>query len=75
MYEEIDLPRDSYPGYCDDMDNLVYCPGCDQAVVFGNTYTSRRYFYNGGVFGIPVCPACHKKEWKDEIRYRKDKET
>lgn len=65
-YEAVIIPEiPPQPGVCFDMDYMIHCPNCKKAVTFGESYTSRRWFFRPGVFGMYVCPACHEEEWND----------
>lgn len=62
--QSVDLKPGIYVAYSDDMEAITTCPGCGNKVKFGETYTSKEYFFPSGVFGMNVCEECHRKEYK-----------
>jgi len=51
--------------YEDDMGAEVVCPNCKRTILFGDSYTSNKYFTIQGGFGYAVCHDCYNKELFD----------
>ena len=53
------------------METIINCASCRNAVKFGNCYTSRTIHSPHG-FGYPVCEDCYNEEFeKERKRYEK----
>lgn len=45
-----------------DKESMVTCPGCGRRVMYGNCFTSKRFYTSDGLWAFSVCPVCHGKE-------------
>ena len=45
-----------------DKESMVTCPGCGRRVMYGNCFTSKRFYTSDGLLAFSVCPVCHGKE-------------
>lgn len=62
---DVNLP-DGVETFSFDMDKKVVCSGCHTSMLFGNGYTSHKYFTPKG-FGYCVCAACYELEHKEGL--------
>ena len=73
-YESHSYPDDwKVSFFCADMDELVNCACCGKELPYMDTYTSRELYDCSGIFGMAVCPECHKAEWEREKERRNRK--
>lgn len=59
-YSDVEVP-DGCSCYEDDMDAIVTCAGCGKSVKFDSSYTSRRFYLSGYIWGLAVCPSAMKR--------------
>lgn len=51
------------------LDELAVCASCGKELPYGDCYTSLEYFDKSGMFGLCVCPKCHKSEVYRDLEY------
>lgn len=50
--------------YSEDMNQIIACRDCGKEIAYGEAFTSRKHFNQGG-FGFCVCESCYEKEWEE----------
>ena len=59
--------------YSNNMNEIIQCINCGKELIFGDSYTSRRYHTEMG-FGYCVCHNCYEEEWELEVAYNNEVE-
>lgn len=65
-YVIVEIEDGDYKPSMMDMEEKIKCPSCGKMVAYGDCYTSKEYYFPGGVFGLNVCPECHVKERRNK---------
>lgn len=50
-----------------DMELLCNCANCSKEVKYGDTWSSREWYDESGIWALPVCRDCHEKEMRDAL--------
>lgn len=56
----------------DKLNEICDCANCGKKVIIGDTYTSRT-IHNKYGFGYCICEDCYSEEFKEEMKYNKNK--